>query len=220
MLKEFQKLGDKIIYRDANKPGFEKLAAHLQYWAAPRNQSNCLVGDVTLLATTVFICFIIFICLIIVSYTLGAGEVISNMSSFSVCRRQKKDLLSFVAHKKITAAKRSVQTACLTTNTPWRLNPWSPATVGIVHWYLSLYLEWDLQQVTNFNLQMQRFLHQHLPKVRNWDSWSLLPIHLHCWDSSENSTNGEKPLGSAIMPSDEQRLWGENMGVCYENDSS
>lgn len=95
MLKEFQKLGGKITYGDANKPGFEKLAAHLQCWAAPRNQSICLVGDITLLATTVFICFIIFIGLVTVSYTLGAGEVISNMSSFSVCRRQKKRPFKF-----------------------------------------------------------------------------------------------------------------------------
>lgn len=49
---EFKKKRQKTIIKKnksskTNKPGFETLAAHLLYSAAPRNQLNCCVRDIT-----------------------------------------------------------------------------------------------------------------------------------------------------------------------------
>lgn len=55
--------------------------------------------------------------------------------------------------------------------------------------------------------------------TETWDFAAPLPIHLHCCDSSENSTNGENPLGSAIMPSGKPRFqrWA-NAAKCVRHD--
>lgn len=103
---------------------------------------------------------------------------------------------------------------------PWRPDLWSPATADRGHWCLSLCPEWDLKQKVNIH-KLSRIK----KNVFGALSLSLSPIHLHCCDSSENSTKGENPLGSAIMPSDEPRLqrwlnmvtfiWWEKPVYCY-----